>query len=241
MPNALEVSNIYKSFSGKEVLNGASFEVKKGAICGMIGPSGSGKSVLLKIIGGVIRQYKGKVFIPGCPHISLMFQEGALFDSMTVFDNIAFPLVQGRAPCANLRFKLKKEVCQKVNQVLEKVGLTKAAFKMPAQLSGGMRRRVSLARAIVAKPEIILLDDPTSGLDPVASSVIMNLITDTHREYEPTILIISQDLRRLFPMVDKIYALFNGKVCFGGSLDDLKATEHSLLRTFAACRFDMAA
>ena len=248
MPDALVINNIHKSFKDKKVLNGATLKIQEGSICGMVGPSGSGKSILLKVIGGVIRPSEGTVDInvqsdenDKCPNVSLMFQEGALFDSMTVFDNIAFPLIQGRAPCANLPLDLKKYVCDKVSEVLARVGLSKAAYKMPAQLSGGMRRRVSLARAIVAKPQVVLLDDPTSGLDPVASSVIMNLITEVHKEYKPTILIVSQDLRRLFPVVDRIYALFNGKVCFEGSLADLKACDHSLLRTFAACRYDMAA
>ncbi len=250
MSVAIDIKNIHKSFKEKKVLNGATFTVEEGSICGMIGPSGSGKSILLKIIGGVVRASSGEANIiaaknesktEALTHVSLMFQEGALFDSMTVFDNIAFPLVNGRAPSANLPFKLRQEVCEKVSDVLAKVGLSKAAYKMPAQLSGGMRRRVSLARAIVAKPEILLLDDPTSGLDPVASSVIMNLIVEVHKEYKPTILIVSQDLRRLFPIVDEIYGLFDGKICFEGSLSELKACDHSLLRTFAACRFDMAA
>jgi phospholipid/cholesterol/gamma-HCH transport system ATP-binding protein len=240
MANALVVENIHKSFKSKNVLNGASMSIEEGAICGMIGPSGAGKSILLKIIGGVIRPTSGRVNLTAS-HVSLMFQEGALFDSMTVFDNIAFPLVKGISPCANLGKHLKEEVHSKVSDVLSRVGLSKAAYKMPAQLSGGMRRRVSFARAIVARPALVLLDDPTSGLDPVASSVIMNLIVEVHKEYKPTVLIVSQDLRRLFPVVDKIFALFQGNFCFSGTLSDLKKTEPSLLRTFAACRYDLAA
>lgn len=241
MSNAIVVENIHKSFKTKKVLNGASLTIEKGSICGMIGPSGAGKSILLKIIGGVIRPTSGSVNLNGSSNVSLMFQEGALFDSMTVFDNIAFPLTRGSSPCANLEKSFKQEVYDKVSEVLSRVGLSKAAYKMPAQLSGGMRRRVSFARAIVAKPEVVLLDDPTSGLDPVASSVIMNLIVEVHKDYKPTILIVSQDLRRLFPIVDKIYGLFQGQFCFAGNLNELKQTDHSLLRTFAACRFDMAA
>ena len=110
---------------------------------------------------------------------------------------------------------------------------------MPAQLSGGMRRRVSLARALVSRPRLVLLDDPTCGLDPVASSVIMNLIVELHREYQPTTIMVSQDLRRLFPAVDKIFGLFDGKISFAGTLEQLKKTDNTRLRTFASCRYDL--
>lgn len=249
MSDFLRIEDIHKSFGKNHVLKGVTFNIPNGSICGMIGPSGSGKSILLKIIGGVVRANQGNVHLPAdavaeedhSRTISLMFQEGALFDSMTVFDNVAFPLVHGSAPCANLPLAERQEVAEKVFAVLARVGLSKASFKMPAQLSGGMRRRVSLARALVAKPRIVLLDDPTSGLDPVASSVIMNLIAEMHKDYKPTMLLVSHDLRRLFPLVESIYALFDGRICFCGSLEDLKACEHSLLRTFAACRYDMVA
>lgn len=240
MAAALEVVNIHKSFSKKPVLKGVSFNLEPGSFNGLIGPSGAGKSVLLKIIGGVSRANSGE--IRNKPdNLSLMFQEGALFDSLTVFDNIAFPLVGGKVPAANLARAKKREVTEKVSIALARVGLTKAAYKMPAQISGGMRRRVSLARALVSKPELMLLDDPTSGLDPVASSVIMNLIVEMHREYRPTILTVSQDLRRLLPVAEKIFGLFDGRICFGGTLDELKSSDHSLLRTFASCRYDLAA
>ena len=249
MPNALKIENIHMSFPGNCVLKGASMALREGSISGLIGPSGSGKSVLLKIAGGVMRPDRGTVakelhrkkYDNPAQEISLMFQEGALFDSISVFDNVAFPLVQGRVPSVTLPYKKREEMREKVSAALSRVGLTNAAHKMPAQLSGGMRRRVSLARALVARPEILLLDDPTCGLDPVASSVIMNLIVEMHKDYRPTVLIVSHDLRRLFPIVDTIFALFGGKICFGGTLEDLKVSDHSLLRTFAACRYDLAA
>src|SRR5207244_3998957 len=148
--------------------------------------------------------------------VGLMFQEGALFDSLNVLDNVAFPLVNGRVPTTILPKKVQEEVREKVMKILARVGLSRAVHKMPGQLSGGMRRRVALARALVSKPTLVLLDDPTSGLDPVASSIIMDLIVELHREYQPTTLMVSHDLRRLLPVVDRIVALFNGKICFSG-------------------------
>jgi len=242
----LRVDNISKSFGAKEVLAGASFELKPGSIAGLIGPSGGGKSVLMKIIGGVSRHFGGHLTYvdelasdqePG--RIGLMFQEGALFDSLNVLDNVAFPLVSGRAPTALLPRQMRMDVFGRVSSILSQMGLSQAISKMPAQLSGGMRRRVSLARALVSKPGLVLLDDPTAGLDPVASSVIMNLILDFHRAYRPIMLIVSHDLRRLLPVVDTILALYDGKIKFNGTLDDLRCDECQFLRKFISCRFDL--
>jgi phospholipid/cholesterol/gamma-HCH transport system ATP-binding protein len=243
MSVGLIAENIYRSFKGREVLRGASLELKPASIAGLIGPSGGGKSVLLKIIGSVLRSQSGSVSYSSNENcrISLMFQEGALFDSLNVFDNVAFPLVNGRVPAVNLPRKTREMVCDKVSDVLGRVGLCQAASKMPAQLSGGMRRRVSLARALVARPDIVLLDDPTSGLDPVASSVIMNLIVEMHKEYKPTLLMVSHDLRRLLPVVDTIFALFDGQISFAGNLSELKLCRNAMLRAFAACRYDLDA
>jgi phospholipid/cholesterol/gamma-HCH transport system ATP-binding protein len=128
-----------------------------------------------------------------------------------------------------------------VSYILARVGLTKAAYKMPGQLSGGMRRRVSLARALVARPKILLLDDPTSGLDPVASSVIMDLIAELHNEYKPTTFLVSHDLRRLLPVVERILALFEGTIVFDGTLGDLANSAPSFVRSFVSCRYELPA
>jgi phospholipid/cholesterol/gamma-HCH transport system ATP-binding protein len=168
-----------------------------------------------------------------------MFQEGALFDSLSVYDNVAFPLVQGMVPTTALPSDVRDFVHERVTAILERVGLSKAIFKFPAQLSGGMRKRVSLARALVGRPKYVFLDDPTAGLDPVASSVIMNLIVELHTEYRPTTVLVSQDLRRLLPVVERIFALFGGKIVFSGSLGELRQSPDELLRKFVSCRFDL--
>ena len=235
----LVVRNIEKSFAGRAVLTGVDFSLEESALVGLIGPSGGGKSVLLKIIGGVEEPDAGTVDTGVGTSLSLMFQEGALFDSFSVFDNVAFPLVQGRVPAANLSGAEKDMVYTKVSEILARVGLTKAAHKMPGQISGGMRRRTSLARALVTRPQLLLLDDPTSGLDPVASSVIMELIVEMHSEYRPTTVIVSHDLRRLFPAVQSVVGLFGGKVTFHNTRDELMRAAPEQIARFVSCRYDL--
>lgn len=238
----LRINNVYRSFGTKDVLNGVTVTLKPSSITGLIGPSGGGKSILLKIIAHTARATSGSVdFDEGLSlaDVGLMFQEGALFDSLSVYDNVAFPLVGGKVPTNSLPEEIRESVCDKVGEILARVGLSKAAYKMPGQISGGMRRRVSLARALVGRPRILLLDDPTSGLDPVASSVIMDLIVDLHREYKPISLIVSHDLRRLLPVVDRLIGLFEGTIAFDGSVDDLRQSAPASVRSFVSCRFDL--
>lgn len=240
----LRVNDIYRSFGDRPVLQGVSFALKPGSINGIIGPSGGGKSVLLKIIAHTCKcEYGSVVFDKGLSvaDVGLMFQEGALFDSMSVYDNIAFPLVGGKVPTNSLPKEIRESVCDKISEILARVGLSSAAYKMPGQLSGGMRRRVSLARALVGRPKILLLDDPTSGLDPVASSVIMNLIVELHKEYLPTTVMVSHDLRRLLPSVDRILGVFDGAIAFDGSLADLAGSAPAFVRSFVSCRFELPA
>jgi phospholipid/cholesterol/gamma-HCH transport system ATP-binding protein len=238
----LTVKDLHKHFGEKHVLRGVSFALAPASINGLIGPSGGGKSVLLKLIAHTCKQESGEIrFDVGCSHfdVGLMFQEGALFDSMSVYENVAFPLVKGKVPTTSLSQAQRREVRDKVSDILARVGLTKAAFKMPGQLSGGMRRRVSLARALVGRPRILLLDDPTSGLDPVASSVIMELIVELHNEYKPTTVMVSHDLRRLIPAVTRVLALFEGAIAFDGTVDQLLHGSPAFVRSFLACRYEM--
>jgi phospholipid/cholesterol/gamma-HCH transport system ATP-binding protein len=238
----LRINNVYRSFGSKEVLNGVTLTLKPASLTGLIGPSGGGKSILLKIIANTARASSGSVtFDEGLStaDVGLMFQEGALFDSLSVYDNVAFPLVGGKVPTNSLPVDEREDVCDKVSEILARVGLSRAAYKMPGQISGGMRRRVSLARALVSRPKILLLDDPTSGLDPVASSVIIDLIVELHREYRPITMIVSHDLRRLLPVVERIVGLFDGAISFDGSLDDLRQGASASIRSFVSCRFEL--
>ena len=237
----LSIEHISRSFGDRKVLHDVSFQVPEKKLVGLIGPSGGGKSVLLKIIGNVLKPDSGSVHnsASGFMDVSLMFQEGALFDSLNVFDNVAFPLVHGKVPSCNLPAEVKERVFHAVEEVLSRVGLSNAAEKMPGQLSGGMRRRLSLARALVVRPRLLLLDDPTAGLDPVASSVIMDFIVELQREYLPSALLASHDLRRLLPVVDSILALFGGSIRFHGDIAALRQCECEELRHFVSCRYDL--
>lgn len=238
----LKVNSVFRAFSGINVLDGVNFSLRNSSINGLIGPSGGGKSVLLKIIAHTCKADSGTVGFPrGCTHrdVGLMFQEGALFDSLSVYDNLAFPLVEGNVPTTNLPRQEREAICDKVSSILARVGLSKAAYKMPGQLSGGMRRRVSLARALIGRPKILLLDDPTSGLDPVASSVIMNLIVELHQEYKPTTILVSHDLRRLLPAVERVLALFNGGIVFDGTVESMATQAPSYVRSFVSCRYEI--
>ena len=236
------VEDLWVGFQRGPVLRGVSSSFGVGEPWGLIGPSGSGKSVLLKTIAGIVTPESGSVTIHtkenGKVPLALMFQEGALFDSLSVFDNVAFPLVGGRVPLRRSSVASQTEVVDKVHSILSRVGLDWAGSKMPAELSGGMRRRVSLARSLVVNPQILLLDDPTSGLDPVASSVIMELIAEIQRESKTSMIVVSQDLRRLLPMVAKVVVLFDGQVAARCSVNELVQCNDQVKR-FISCRYDL--
>jgi phospholipid/cholesterol/gamma-HCH transport system ATP-binding protein len=244
---ALEVKGVSKYFEGTAppVVDNLSCSFAPGQVCAIIGPSGGGKSVLLKILAGVLQPERGEVFIEGgslvenpqlISRVSLMFQEGALFDSMTVFENVAFPFSKAGSSFFSLSSYERKNVSGYVSDIISYLGLAKAASKYPAQLSGGMRRRASLARALVTKPDILLLDDPTSGLDPVASSVIMKLISELCSEYRPTTLIVSHDLRRLLPISERTLFITDGKIVFDGVPGELLRAS-GRVESFVRCRF----
>ena len=237
----LHVLDLHHAFGEKKVLRGVSFSLEEGSLNALIGPSGGGKSVLLKLIAEIYPPLAGDIDckVQDRADVDLMFQEGALFDSLTVFDNVAFPLLDGKVPTSSHPKEVRERIEYSVGEILSRVGLDKHGHKVPGQLSGGMRRRLSLARALVSKPKLALLDDPTCGLDPVASSMIMELIVELHHEYEPTMLLVSHDLRRLLPVAQRVLALFDGRISFEGDLEDLCAAQDPELRRFVASRYDL--
>jgi phospholipid/cholesterol/gamma-HCH transport system ATP-binding protein len=237
------------------VLSNINISVVKGEFIGLIGPSGSGKSTLLKAIASIVPISAGKVLLGDyCRdnsansisndddgsgvRMSLMFQEGALFDSLSVFDNVCFPLVNGTVPTSLLSASKKREVSVIVSAILKRVGLASAARKMTNELSGGMRRRVSLARALVTSPHLALLDDPTCGLDPVASSVIMDLIVEMQDELQSTVIVASHDLRRLIPRSDRLVCLWDGQVAYEGNTENLFKFGEPGVKHFVECRYE---
>lgn len=235
----IELNNIHKSFDGHDVLKGISIKIDKGEILVLIGMSGYGKSVILKHVVGLLNPDKGSVFVDGLEvnrlkgkalsdlrsRIGFLFQGGALFESMTVFENIAFPLKE--------KAGLDKAVIEKkVHTVLDQVGLSGSDSKYPSQLSGGMQKRAALARELVWEPEIMLFDEPTTGLDPIIGHAILNLIEEIHDRMHFTGIIITHQLERVFRIVNKVAMLHEGVIIESGNPDAILASENPLLRQF---------
>jgi phospholipid/cholesterol/gamma-HCH transport system ATP-binding protein len=235
----IEIINLRKSFGGQKVLNGLSMRIGEGELAAVIGGSGSGKSVFLKHLIGILRPDEGNILIEGVDitkargaqldtvreNFGVVFQEGALFDSLSVFDNIAFPLRE--------KTKLHKdEVEEKVITALEDVGLKGMEMKYPAEISGGMKRRVALARALITEPKIVLFDEPTTGLDPIISSSIHRLIISTHRKYGFTGVIISHEIPEIFEVADKVGMLYNGTLIEYGTPEEIQKSSNPFVKQF---------
>ena len=215
----IRVENLWKSFGRQEVLQGVSFEVQPGEFVALIGGSGCGKSLLLKLLVGLLKPDRGRIWVAGKDvaelsrveleslrsRIGFVFQGGALFDSMTVYDNVAFPLREQTSLG-------EKEIRRKVTEELELVGLRDAEQKYPNQLSGGMLKRVALARALVRDPEIVLLDEPTTGLDPVVSRAVLDLFGAVHQRLKLTGILVSHEIPRIFEIVEKVAMLNEGRI-----------------------------
>lgn len=215
----IRVVNLWKSFGCQEVLRGVSFEVQAGEFLALVGGSGCGKSLLLKLLVSLLQPDHGRVWISGQEvaassrteleslrsRIGFVFQGGALFDSLTVYDNLAFPLRE--------KTRLgETDIRRKVTGQLELVGLCDSEHKFPAQLSGGMLKRVALARALVRDPEIVLFDEPTTGLDPVASRAVLDLFNAVHQRLKLTGILVSHEIPRIFDIVQKVAMLHEGRI-----------------------------
>ncbi len=235
----IRVQNLYKSFGKTEVLKGASFEVGKGEILALIGRSGYGKSVLLKHVSRSLKPDRGEVIVDGRDLCSLngrdlrslrdrlgfLFQSGALFDSMTIFENVAFPLREKTSMS-------EKAISEKVMVELEQVGLIGSEQKYPSQVSGGMVKRAALARALVEEPEIMLFDEPTTGLDPLTGEAILGLIHSCHERVRFTGIIVTHEIPRIFAVVDRVAMLHDGVIIFEGSPEAIMTSEDPLVRSF---------
>ena len=236
----IEINNLKKSFGNQEVLSNISLKLFNGENMVVVGKSGSGKSVLIKCIVGLLTSNGGTITIFDKnvntlnreelgelrQKIGFLFQSGALYDSMTVKQNLEFPLLRIRK---NLT---KKEIAEKINEVLEEVGLTDALNKMPSQLSGGMRKRISLARTIVVDPMIMLYDEPTTGLDPVTSEEISALINDVQKRYKTSSLIITHDIKCALSTANRIIMLKDGEVYAEGKVKEFVDSTDPLIKSF---------
>jgi len=235
----IQIKDLHKSFNGHEVLKGVTLGINKGEILVLIGMSGYGKSVLLKHVARLIRPDKGRVLIEGTDigllngkelaglrkRIGFLFQGGALFESMTVFDNIAFSLRE--------RTDLSRdEIREKVLNELDQVGLAGAEEKYISQISGGMQKRAALARELVWQPEIMLFDEPTTGLDPIIGHAILKLIEDLHRRRNFTGIIVTHEIHRVFKIVQKVAMLHEGVIKALATPDEILASEDPFVKQF---------
>ncbi len=236
----IEISNLTKSFGSQKVLKNISLKIFNKENLVVVGKSGSGKSVLIKCIvrllnidDGIITAFgenvhllKGKALDSLRQKIGFLFQSGALYDSMTVKENLEFPL-------RRIKTKLSEtEVRNKVEEVLENVGLADALNKMPSQLSGGMKKRVSLARTIIVDPLIMLYDEPTTGLDPVTSNEISLLINEIQKRNKTTSIIITHDMNCVRSTADRIVMLKDGEIYKNGNSDDFKNSNDPVIASF---------
>jgi phospholipid/cholesterol/gamma-HCH transport system ATP-binding protein len=235
----IKIEDLHKSFDGFEVLKGVSLQVVKGEILALIGVSGHGKTVILKHVAGLMRPDRGQVYIDGKAIFRLrgeeleqlrsrfgfLFQSGALFSSLTVLDNVAFPLREK----THLR---EQEIKERVLTVLDQVGLRGAEDKYPAQISGGMIKRTALARALVRSPEIMLFDEPTTGLDPIIAHTILDLIKSIHKDFGFTGIIVSHELSRVFQIVQKVAMLYEGTILIVGTPDEIMTSNDPIVQQF---------
>ena len=213
----ISVKNLTKAFGEKTVIDDVSFEVADGEILAIVGFSGSGKSTILKLISGLVEKDSGEI-LTGNGEIAFVFQYSALFDSLTVYDNIAFALHERK----ELRNKYtEKEIREIVHEKLSMVGLKGIEKLYPSELSGGMQKRVSFARAIVTEPEVILYDEPTAGLDPIASTLIEDYILRLRKETGATSIVVTHQMSTIQRTADKVIMLYNGKIVFTGTPDEL--------------------
>ena len=230
----IEVKNLVKTFDGKTVIDDISFKVDDGKILSIVGFSGSGKSTVLKLICGLIEKDSGEIITQG-GDIAMVFQYSALFDSLNVFDNISFALQERK----DLRGKYtQKELEKIVAEKLELVGLSGIENKFPSELSGGMQKRVSFARAIVTEPKIILYDEPTAGLDPISSTLIEDYIVRLKNETKAASIVVTHQMSTIRRTADSVLMLYNGKAVFEGTPEELCAQQTEYTRQFVNAALD---
>ena len=239
MIHVIEIINLHKAFNKKHVLQGVNLHIESGETMVVIGGSGSGKSVLIKHVIGLLMPDEGSIVVDGVDISNLsendmnelrkkygmLFQGAALFDSLTVWENVGFSLMQ------HTRLS-KEEIKEKAKQKLEMVGLKGVEELMPSELSGGMRKRVGLARAIAIEPQIILYDEPTTGLDPIMADAINDLIIEMKKRLNVTSIAITHDMVSAYKIADKIAMLYEGRIQEVGTPDEIKRSVNPIVRQF---------
>lgn len=239
MPPFVFLDEVYKSFDGREVLRGLTLVIRRGEALVILGGSGTGKTVALKHIVGLISPDKGRVFVDGRDvtdfdedemlpirrKVGFLFQGGALFDSMSVFDNVAFPLREHTALS-------EAEIAVKVREKLKLVGLEGVEQMMPSNLSGGMRRRVALARAVILEPRALLFDEPTTGLDPITTKWVSKLMRNIHEDLKITSVIVTHNIQSAMAVADRIAFLYRGRIKFVGTPEEIWECDDPIVHEF---------
>jgi len=238
-PPLVRLEDVHKAFGSQQVLKGITFSLVEGATTVVLGPSGSGKSVILKHIAGLIKPDRGRILFDGEPierlperalapirqQMGYLFQQSALFDSMTVEENLAFPLIEH----TTTRPEARRE---RIRQALATVDLHDVENKFPSELSGGMQKRAALARAIILDPRLILYDEPTTGLDPIRADGISSLILKLKRERGVTGVVVTHDLACTRRVADRVVMIGGGVVIFDGTMDEMQRTEDERVQDF---------
>jgi phospholipid/cholesterol/gamma-HCH transport system ATP-binding protein len=238
--NVIHIRGLYKSFGDNHVLRGVDFDLFRGENVVVLGRSGTGKSVLIKVIAGLLKPDRGEVIVLGKDVqrlkdkelrelrllLGFSFQNSALYDSMTVRENLEFPLVRNR------RHLKRSEVNSAVEEVLDAVGLSQTINQMPAELSGGQRKRIGIARTLILKPEIMLYDEPTAGLDPTTSLEINNLINEVKKKYQTSSIVITHDLTCARNTGDRIAMLLDGQFVKQGSFEEVFSGDNERIQSF---------
>ncbi len=238
----IKFEHIKKAFNSKVVYNDLNLEIKKGETITIIGGSGTGKSVMLKLLLGLLAPDAGKIFFDQKNTVGLsdeemlnvrfrvgmLFQGGALFDSMTVAENVAYPIREHSKDCD------EEKISQIVKEKLQVVGLSEVEQMMPSDLSGGMKKRVSLARAIATNPEVILYDEPTTGLDPTNTKRINELIINLQKKYKVTSIVVTHDMASAFKISDRLALLYDKKIEFVGTKEEIDHSDNEIVKKFIA-------
>jgi phospholipid/cholesterol/gamma-HCH transport system ATP-binding protein len=238
----IKVQNISKSFGSQQVLKDISLTIEQGSTVAVVGPSGTGKSVLLKIITGLLAPDQGEVLLNGRSLtkakngdefreiqslVGVLFQGAALFDSLTIFENVAFPL--------RTRFKFsEQEIARKVSARLDEVGMIDYAFSLPGEISIGMKKRVGIARALVSEPKIFLFDEPNTALDPQTGQEIYDLIKDYQERLKFTGIVISHEIPEVFQVCSRVIMLYDGRVQFDGEIEAFTSSKQPIVNQFVA-------
>ena len=236
---AIRVRGLRKAFDGKEVLRGVDLDIERGKINVIIGASGGGKTVLLKHLNGLLRPDSGEIWLDGEDivamndhdldrvhrKVGMLFQHSALFDSMTVAENVAFPLTEHH-------HLGKNEIAARVRDLLRRLDIERLADRLPGQLSGGERKRVAVARALIDRPDVLLYDEPTTGLDPILTRNVDWMILQMAREFGVTSVVISHDMPSVFRIADRVFLLYEGRIIASGTPQQMLDAPGPELRAF---------